>query len=182
MVEGPGATRNGRKVQIAVGKTSIDNPKVNDVESSHKLFSSLETTLAAPLPPFHFPRELSSRTLTEAFTVGKELFLIFSACREASSAHESKEVALRLHFGMNGSLNTSKFNSKHTQNKTSGVARWKQKKSPSLRLCFVDEWYGSSFSDYSEYTILEAWETTVTYLASAAIARDKLLNLRSRDA
>jgi formamidopyrimidine-DNA glycosylase len=75
MVEGPGATRNGRKVQPAIGG------KVKEITSTRAL-----------------SKDYQGRILQEAFSVGKELFLILSD--EASE----EESALRLHFGMNGCL------------------------------------------------------------------------------
>ena len=57
MVEGPGCTRNGRKVQQAVGCRVV----VDDTAGS----------------PKHLIDGLRSHQLLEAFSVGKELFLIF---------------------------------------------------------------------------------------------------------
>ena len=146
MVEGPGATRNSRKVQVAVGKT---------------LIASDETL------PHHLAGELVGHTLEQAFSVGKEVFLIFISPDEGS-------CALRLHFGMNGSLYARKVKSGDVQEKASGLAPWKQKSTPSLRLYFVD--------NNQCVIIVEAWETTVTYPVSATNARNKLMDLTSRDA
>lgn len=145
MVEGPGATRNSRKVQVAVGKT---------------LIASDDT-----LP--HLAGELVGHTLEQAFSVGKEVFLIFASPDEGS-------CALRLHFGMNGSLYARKVKSGDVQEKLSGLAPWKQKNDPSLRLYFVD-------NNNQCVIIVEAWETTVTYPVSATNAHNKLMDLASRD-
>lgn len=73
MVEGPGATRNGRKAQVLIGK----------VVSS---FAPLDN-------PRHTP--LVGCTLIEAFSVGKEIFLIFN---DSSENDVSSESAMRLHL------------------------------------------------------------------------------------
>jgi len=114
--------------------------------------------------------------------VGKELFLIFTASADMPpDSNEATETAVRLHFGMSGSLIARKVKSNDVQKKPSGVAPWKQKIDPSLRLYFVDE-NQSRFGGASNYVILEAWETTVTYPTSAINARNKLMDLCSRDA
>lgn len=163
MVEGPGCTRNGRKVQIAVGKAATAAVHVADSNDASPSSST------SPLP-HHVAQELSEQTLTEAFTVGKELFLVFSDTNE-------KDNVLRLHFGMNGSLNARRaYTNKSNQKKASGAAPWKQNKTPCLRLYFTEGCNSSC------YTILEAWETTVNYkTVSADAARDKLFRLNSRD-
>ncbi|KAL3781593.1 hypothetical protein HJC23_007113 [Cyclotella cryptica] len=153
MVEGPGATRNGRKLQVAVGKTvtvSYDEP-------------TNEKSTPLPLDVAH---TLAGQLLEASFTVGKELFLIF---KESNDGAES-ESALRLHFGMNGSLNV-----RRAGNTSFGSPAWKQNQTPSLRLCFVGH-------QSSHLTILEAWDTTVTFPVSVDTARNKLLKLSSKDA
>lgn len=161
MVEGPGATRNGRKVQLAVGKRLIAAP--GDAFD--------EAPTAPPTLPRHIAGGLPSHTLGEAFTVGKELFLIFSPLPDS----DARESCLRLHFGMNGSLQSRRVKSNDLQKMPSGVAPWKQRNEPSLRLYFAD----GSQSD--SYVVIEAWETTFTFPASAVNARNKLANLSSRD-
>lgn len=100
MVEGPGATRNGRKAQVLIGKV---------VSSS------------APLSnPCHAP--LVGCTLIEAFVVGKEMFLIFNDTEE----DDASETAMRLHFGMNGSFRTRKVANLELQPPPSSTPHWKQ--------------------------------------------------------
>ena len=76
MVEGPGATRNARKLQPCIGLTVTEcstpraTVRANDDNNLH-----------------------SNKHVTDAFSVGKEVFLVFS-----------DDSALRLHFGMNGCL------------------------------------------------------------------------------
>jgi len=177
MVEGPGATRNGRKAQISVGKTFIGTPRVSEEAAA------TDETLGSPTLPRRLSAELDSRVLSEAFTVGKELFLIFtSSPNEMEATGEDDDVALRLHFGMNGSLSTRKAKSSDLQKRPSGVAPWKQSKEPSLRLYFADcgQFVSNGSSNYS-YVIVEAWETTVTYPVCATKSRNKLIDLTSRD-
>ncbi|KAL9183553.1 hypothetical protein ACHAXT_004409 [Thalassiosira profunda] len=157
MVEGPGCTRNGTKVQAAVGKKATS-----------------DVAPASPALPPQLAGSLAGLTLAEAFTVGKELFLIFTAFEDAPTHPHSEtaaDVGVRLHFGMNGSMRVRKAKAGDTQNKSSG---WRQKSDPTLRLYFVTD------GDASNYTVLEAWETTVSPV-SARNARIKLTNLRSRD-
>ena len=153
MVEGPGATWNGKKVRVAVGKR-VCVP--ND---------------ALPTLPHHLVGELSNLTLSEAFSIGKELFLIFAD--ETTSA----DVALRLHFGMNGSLMARKVKSGSDLQKSVGPP-WKQNQNPSLRLYFIDNG-GASSTNY--YVIVETRETTVTYPVSASNARNKYMEHTQRD-
>ena len=118
MVEGPGATRNGRKVQRAVGRIVL-------AASSPARGEEGRVVGASDL--------LVGRRLDEAFTVGKELFLIFSVAaplrrRDGEEVGEGggrspegrsgwggrggsdvgnwgdREIAVRLHFGMSGCL------------------------------------------------------------------------------
>ena len=79
MVEGPGATRNGRKLQPALGCVvhSVEQPSSSSQQHQQLCLAAL----------------LEGETLVEAFCVGKEVFLVFS-----------NDTAVRLHFGMNGSL------------------------------------------------------------------------------
>eukprot|EP00956_Cyclotella_meneghiniana_P032577 scaffold90161_cov73-Cyclotella_meneghiniana.AAC.9 len=152
MVEGPGCTRNGRKSQTLVGKIVIASEPV--VGEGMKCV------------PNDVAQTLAGQTLESVFTVGKELYLIF---KESIDGAEY-EKALRLHFGMNGSLNIRK-----ADNKSSGVAPWKQNKQVSLRLYFSD-------SSTSRISILEAWDTNVSTRVSAEASRNKLFNLACKDA
>lgn len=146
MVEGPGATRNGRKAEVLIGKV---------ISSS------------APLDnPCHAP--LVGCTLIEAFSVGKEMFLIFTDSEDASS-----ETAMRLHFGMNGSFRTRKVGNLDQQQEPSSTPNWKQN---DLRLYFEN-----NNGDNNNYLVAEAWDTTVNYPVSASSAKDKFTNLSSRD-
>lgn len=152
MVEGPGCTRNGRKMQSVVGKVVMcpDNSE----------------GMVPPLPN-DVTQTLVGHTLESAFTIGKELFLIF----KTSLDDIETELALRLHFGMNGSLNLRQVDSK---SQGSMVAPWKQNKTVSLRLYFSN--------NTSRWTILEAWDTNVSTRITAEVARTKLCHLSSKDA
>ena len=145
MVEGPGATRNGRKAQVLIGKV---------VSSS------------APLDnPLHAP--LQGCKLIEAFTVGKEMFLIFKDNNENDG--ESSETAMRLHFGMNGSFRTRKV-ANFINEQPSSTPHWKRN---DLRLYFNN--------GNGNYIAAEAWDTTVNYPTSPSSARKKFTNLSDRD-
>lgn len=150
MVEGPGCTRNGRKMEAAVGRTVVGPPNVDNG--------------SAPLPD-DVVKTLVSQTIDSIFTIGKELYIIFTEYSDGLKT----ETALRLHFGMNGSLNLRNAN-----NISSDVAPWKQNKQVSLRLYFSD--------DSSRLTILEAWDTNVSTRVSAEDARNKFCTLSCKDA
>jgi len=102
MVEGPGATRNGRKIIRAV------NHRVIDAE-----FQGNSSVIDASV--------FTGRYLADTFVVGKELFLIFATVsilnirngfdgdpsQDTTTSNivdevvkEKNEIALRLHFGM----------------------------------------------------------------------------------
>ena len=104
MVEGPGATRNGDKIKAAM------NRKILKIE-----VQSLENFCA---------EDYECCYLAEAFTVGKELFLIFAF---PSSDEDKKDVAIRLHFGMNGCLYVGK---------NPRIPSYRQKEPFNLRLTF----------------------------------------------
>jgi formamidopyrimidine-DNA glycosylase len=79
MVEGPGCTRNGRKV-----RATLLGKRVSGVAGS------ASSTVA---------NAIRGRTLADAITLGKQLWLIFAG---TEAVHD--ERAVRCHFGMNGSL------------------------------------------------------------------------------
>jgi formamidopyrimidine-DNA glycosylase len=81
MVEGPGATRNARKLQPCVGLTVTECSQ-----------------------PRAAADDDISKQVVDAFSVGKEVFLVFS-----------DNSALRLHFGMNGCLWLLKSSAKSTE-------------------------------------------------------------------
>ena len=101
MVEGPGATRNVRKVQLAVGKFFVGT--LRETGSGSVSEDAITTDLAhAPTTiPRHLAGELHNHVLSEAFTVGKELFLVFASSPDSMKGiGDDDGVALRLHFGM----------------------------------------------------------------------------------
>jgi formamidopyrimidine-DNA glycosylase len=140
MVEGPGATRNGRKVQPAIGG------KVKEITWTRAL-----------------SKDYKGRILQEAFSVGKELFLIFAD--EASG----EENALRLHFGMNGCL----WLQSQGAGAPSKIPVWRQKEGFSLTIIIEREANGSCI-------ILQTTSSVTTEL-SAFVARSKRQRLGSRD-
>jgi len=205
MVEGPGATRNGRKIIRALNCEVIDaefqcNSKATD------------------------PSNLAHRYLADAFVVGKELFLIFATsiqiirngldghtCPSTSSdshdvtdgEEETDEIALRLHFGMNGCLYVGDSSGRVN------LPQWRQSEAPTLRLVFgnpiqqqrhpyhteIAKKRKRSKSSSDESTIIdltdnsnnkkvsmviEARRTTIT-LVSANTARKKLSRLATCD-
>ena len=186
MVEGPGATRNGRKVQLAVGKIliGISHPsRINYEQAAVSSSNDMSSAMTMSTIPPRIGDELSNHSLYESFTVGKELFLIFTSDHNNNLngvSSDVDEIALRLHFGMNGTLSTLKVKSSDISNRKSNAAHWKQSKVPSLRLCFAEP-NRSGVIGASSYVVVEAWDTTVTYPVSAPLSRTKLMQLTSRD-
>eukprot|EP00957_Ditylum_brightwellii_P031216 2366122-Ditylum_brightwellii.AAC.1 len=140
MVEGPGTTRNGRKVQRAVGRYLVHADLPPPTTTKNRNDDALATSLIG-------------RELIDAFSIGKELFLIFSKIPSSSSSPSSvgiienennktnKEIAIRLHFGMNGCLYVY-----YAKSKTTPIPAWRDntKKhgevvAPPFKLCFGEK-------------------------------------------
>ena len=94
MVEGPGATRNGRKVQPVIGwmltevqcrSTTVDLSSHNN-ENKNSSSSTLTSSSTASSPPRIV---LEGRDLMEAYCVGKEVFLLFGPVLTAPSRSSS---------------------------------------------------------------------------------------------
>jgi len=144
MVEGPGATRNGRKLKSAVGYA------VDHVEQAH------------------LQEKLQGRLLVDVISVGKEVFLLFANQKRDEDVPED-EVALRLHFGMNGCL------SLHNRGEgASAFAPWRRRTVSSLKICFV------SPSNLASRMCLETKDSNANFL-SARVARSKVTRLARRD-
>lgn len=79
MVEGPGTTRNSHKA------SQLINSKVLHISTTHPSHNAWWT----------------NRKLSQVIKIGKELFLVFSLHQESQS---DQDLAIRLHFGMSGSL------------------------------------------------------------------------------
>lgn len=149
MVEGPGCTRNGKRIQQAVGCRVVDRGHIH---------------------PEQIIKIIINRRLLEAFSVGKECFLIWGPKlkpetdndESQSTARDNDDVGLRLHFGMNGSLQARKV--KNNVAPSSGP-HWKK---ISLRL---------HFQSTSHDVVVEAYDTTVQFPVNTTSARAKLSKL-----
>mmetsp|Transcript_42040 Transcript_42040/g.48597 ORF Transcript_42040/g.48597 Transcript_42040/m.48597 type:complete len:449 (+) Transcript_42040:65-1411(+) len=158
MVEGPGATRNSRKVQSLVGlllREMIIQP--------NKCNTSIRTA----------SNNLEGRRLEAAFSVGKEVFLIFG---HENDLNTKKTIALRLHFGMNGCLMVRKLND------SSKLAPWRKSDKSSNNMCTIKF---SRDNDYEQKIptvgmAIEIVSSTLT-IVSEFVARSKLSRLASRD-
>ena len=131
-------TRNARKMQPAIGCQVVVDPsslvQQQDHQQHHQQHHQQQHGPARPQNPNNsndhdkssqWASLLSGKLLEEAFSVGKELFLIFA-----------DNVALRLHFGMNGSLILQQPSSSSVnQNKWYAL----KQQSRSLRLYFQKE-------------------------------------------
>mmetsp|Transcript_23369 Transcript_23369/g.29466 ORF Transcript_23369/g.29466 Transcript_23369/m.29466 type:complete len:429 (+) Transcript_23369:3-1289(+) len=163
MVEGPGATRNGRKVEQRVLERRIQsiqcisNPKVASVNDQGAWWTG--------------------RSLSQVISIGKELFLVFA--REGEM-QKDEDVAIRLHFGMNGSLEIS---SSATANKNSD-RRNSHKGIPSIMISFTESISSSgnaNFNKKTETIIVKAYQTTISGPMNAKIPRTKFTNLSTCD-
>ncbi|MGK3753425.1 MAG: formamidopyrimidine-DNA glycosylase [Bacillariaceae sp.] len=162
MVEGPGATRNGRKVQSVVGLLirEIQNPNTNTTTSSTVTTKNLE-----------------GRRLDAVFSVGKEVFLILGPiCHDNdldTDNASTKKIALRFHFGMNGCLMVRKFND------SSKLAPWRKNDKSSNKCTFI---FSRNIRELNpiDGMVIEMVSSTWT-VVSEFVARSKLSRLGSRD-
>ena len=165
MVEGPGATRNGYKANRLIKR------RIQDVQCSCnvKIVSSLNDEL-----PWW-----TDRYLSQVISIGKELFLIFSRHEASHSTFQNNDdVALRLHFGMDGSFQV---------NTLAGSNRKTYRGHPTLCLTFGDS-ISSITSDNNQTDtssakihVVETYQTTVSGPINAKIPRTKFDNLSSLD-
>lgn len=128
----------------------------------------LRSELPPPIP------SLAARILVAAFSVGKEVFLLFAA------DGADGESAIRLHFGMSGSLfvrrNADVSPQKSSRKNAGDVAM-------TLVFAGIAPTAGSKRrrgETLDAGTVAEAWGANVTR-ASASAAREKLDRLRCRD-
>jgi formamidopyrimidine-DNA glycosylase len=137
MVEGPGTTRNGNKARQLLNYRLLNitctcNDKVLSMNQSNNnnnnnnngsmnnngdvAISKIRRHQEQDMPWF------TNRHLSQVLTIGKELYLIFANILHDDGTHEDNndnnnsdgdDLALRLHFGMNGSLHVNKLTSLH---------------------------------------------------------------------
>jgi len=167
MVEGPGATRNSRKVQSLVGLLLHEM-----IIQPNKCNTSILTET----------NNLEGRRLEAAFSVGKEVFLIFGPiiCHENDlntyTVSTKKTIALRLHFGMNGCLMVRKLND------SSKLAPWRKSDKSSNNMCTI-KFSGNNYYEQRSPIVgmaIEIVSSTLT-IVSEFVARSKLSRLASRD-
>jgi formamidopyrimidine-DNA glycosylase len=118
---------------------------------------------------------LIGRRLIEVFSVGKELFLVFSSRnaeeRIDDNPDDIKEVALRLHFGMNGCLSLSK------EDAPSRVPHWR-KEPLSLKITLRSP--NETGHSTGNGKVLETVSSKTSFV-SAFVARSKLSRLARLD-
>ena len=174
MVEGPGATRNGKKTK------SLINRRIVSVQSncSSKVCSSNDEDSNQPW--------FIDRYLADVFSIGKELYLIFARYRQSSRSlnethadSRNDDLAIRLHFGMNGSLIVKNLDTEIKENKSI------QKDTPTLCLTFgslVQTETHEELQNVSPDTkMIVTYQTTVTGPIPANIPRQKFLNFSNLD-
>ena len=174
MVEGPGATRNARKLQSVVGCIVIP-PSCSAVPEKQE-----QNVPCNPhdTSPFH-----EGATLIEAFSVGKEVFMILSKSGNGDSNDSdcnSDSYALRLHFGMNGSLAvTRKQGQKQNMNRSN---KRYNRQAPSLKLTLQEhrqEEPQTGTCDKKRF-LLECYGTSVSQV-SVKVAQSKRIRLQRLD-
>jgi len=177
MVEGPGATRNGKKIASAFDRVGRGG-NVQMVKQCLSITSKESSS-------FHSIHDkLVGLVYKQVFSVGKEVFIIFerhSMQSESDDTNSCKDIALRLHFGMNGTLvcasNERVLNSKlppwkrdHRSAEGSSITR--------LEFCPISNNMGLG---KETSMIIESRSTSVS-LVPAKIARSKFLRLSTFDA
>ena len=145
MVEGPGTTRNGIKAEQLIGQ------KVLNIITSKGV---------------HNPW-WNNRKLSQVVKIGKELFLIFALIDEIQIEEQeqkapSHDLALRLHFGMVGSLHVNNHGTQTRQYKG------RQPDMPTLEITF-------------ESKLLRTYDTTISIPINAIAPRTKYQRLHTFD-
>ena len=164
MVEGPGATRNARKVQSVVGLL------IREIQIQPNKSGANTTSIVAT-------KKLEGRRLDACFSVGKEVFLIFGPIchnNDPDTDNISKnKIALRFHFGMNGCLLVRKFND------SSKLAPWRKNDKSSNKCTFI---FSRNVHELNptDGMVIEMVSSTWT-VVSEFVARSKLSRLGSRD-
>ena len=111
MVEGPGATNNGKRMQTIIrscqrnnnGRLILQNVRICPCRDQRAINKQNELI-----------DKLLRKIVIETFSVGKEVFVIFAPKNRDTDESEQlnvSEIALRLHFGMNGTLKVGKSKS-----------------------------------------------------------------------
>jgi len=147
MVEGPGTTRNGVKASTVL-KERVR--RVATQQTGHEEWWKKD------------------HCLSQVIKVGKELFLIFSPCGAGGSQDVAvdcdADLAVRLHFGMNGSLHVN-----HLDSKPRLHYRTNTYEEPTLTIMF-------------ETKILRTYDTTISVpIISAKAPRAKFNRLSTHD-
>jgi len=142
MVEGPGTTRNGMKA------SRLLNQRVQSIVTSNPSYQEW----------------WKHRRFTQVIKVGKELFLVFSLCNDdpQQTIDEGKDLALRLHFGMSGSLQINNIGTMPRTNYQKGYDV------PTLEITF-----GSN--------IIRTYQTTISIPINAKAPRIKFNRLSTHD-
>lgn len=184
MVEGPGATRNAQKLQAAVGCIVIP--------SSCSFASEKQQQSVACNPPdtITSPSFHEGGTLIEAFSIGKELFMIISKSGNTDcnkSDIHSDCYAVRLHFGMNGSLSVSRKQLQGQQNSNPSYKRYNRqapdnRQAPSLKLTLQEQRQDEPHTNNcgKKRFLLECYGTTVSQV-SVKVAESKRIRLQCLD-
>ena len=150
MVEGPGTTRN------CIKASKVLNQMVQNIVFSHPSYQEW----------------WKHRRFTQVIKVGKELFLIFSLCdintndaqqQQPDNLGQAHDLALRLHFGMVGSLQVNNIGTKPRNTFNN-----QQPDVPTLEITF-------------ESKILRTYQTTISIPINAKAPRTKFTNCSTHD-
>lgn len=171
MVEGPGCTNNGKKISSIVGFKVIQITTISNTQQEATKTHLTENTQDGTHLAGKAPEKQS--TLKQVITIGKELFLIFQKGDE--------EVALRLHFGMNGSLILEKRYHKTHKDVASYVNANSKDKTRGDRLAATLDMTLVHPTSNDQVVIVKAYQTTISNLISAKAPRLKYEHMKNRD-
>jgi len=164
MVEGPGCTNNGRKVSVLVGHKLLHLHMIQNTQP--------EVTKNTLLTN---PHNHESFIIRQVLTIGKELFIIFAKDQDESTTEQ--DVALRFHFGMNGSLILTKDTTTTTTTTTNATSNYRYK-DENLKTCEMTFVHPNLTN---QMTILRTYQTTVSNLIPAKAPRMKYERMKCRD-
>ncbi len=157
MVEGPGTTRNAQKACRLIHSKVIH---ISTVNPSHDTW-------------------WTNRELSEVIKIGKELFLVFSLlprqqCETAWAHQSDQDLAIRLHFGMVGSLQVN--------NRTESAMPVETTVAPPRRPT-AQNFHGctATLEITFETKVLRTFQTTISSVIPAKGPRVKFTKLSAHD-
>ena len=167
MVEGPGCTNNGRKVASIIGFKLLHVNVIQNTQPERTINTLI-------MEPTRDKEHTYSFIIRQVLTIGKELFIIFTKDDKDYDTIE-QDLALRLHFGMNGSLIMTKDDAS-TSSTTFSNQKYKDNSMKTLEMIFVNP------KDRNQITTtMRAYQTTISNIIQAKAPRMKYERMKYRD-